>query len=345
MQLKALTKYSIIFLFLILVLPKSASAQNNILDVTVSPVFFDFSNSSGSKINDKIRIRNNTTSPIDLKISVGKLGPTEDGVLTIIEPKPEDNYINWLKFENQNITASPQEWTDIPFSIDIPSDAAFGYYWAVSIEQAKAVSNDENAAKVSGAAAIPILLNVKKDGAKTQAEIVEFKSKSFINQFLPVDFQTMIKNTGNVHIRPVGNIFISGQGQKDIAILDVNPESGTILPSATREFANSWTDGFLVYEPVVEDDEVKTDENGAPVTKLKINWDKLTHFRFGPYSATLVMVFDDGTRDVLIESKADFWVIPYIPVAIILGSLLIIFFLLKFILQSYINSQIRKRSR
>ncbi len=42
-------------------------------DVTVSPVFFDLSTNPDSKVSDKIRIRNNTTSPLPIKIEVKRL--------------------------------------------------------------------------------------------------------------------------------------------------------------------------------------------------------------------------------------------------------------------------------
>ncbi len=348
MQLKSkLTKCFLTLAFAIcLLFPQSTNAQNKLIDVTVSPIYFDYTNNSGETIKDKIRIRNNTSTNLDLKINIGKLGPTEEtGSITILDPRPEDSYIQWLKFDSPIISARPQEWTDIPFTITIPGDAAFGYYWAVSLEQTNSSDPNNNTAKVSGAAAIPILLNVKKDGAKTQASVVEFKPKSFINQFLPVEFETKIKNTGNVHIRPRGNIFISGQGTKDVAILDVNSESGSILPNLTRLFETSWIDGFIVNEPVMEDGDVKLDDKGKPKTELRIHWDKLTHIRYGPYTATLVMVFDDGTRDVLLESKADFWVIPYTVIGIGLIVLISAFLIIKFTLRSYINSQLKKRSR
>jgi len=37
-------------------------------DVTVSPVFFDLTANPGDSISNKIRIRNNTTSPLRLRL-------------------------------------------------------------------------------------------------------------------------------------------------------------------------------------------------------------------------------------------------------------------------------------
>jgi hypothetical protein len=42
---------------------------------------------------------------------------------------------------------------------------------------------------------------------------------------------------------------------------------------------------FLVREPVIQDGQVKLDKNGKPVENLSINWNKLTSFRIGKYTA------------------------------------------------------------
>lgn len=339
-----MTKYYLVVAALLLsvvfALPVSALAQQAPLDVTVSPVFFDFTAKPGDTINERIRVRNNTASELKLKLEVSKMGPGTNGELVIIDPKPEDTYINWLKLDSATLDAKPQEWTDLGFSIAIPQEAAFGYYWIIQIKQDNSGATT-GGANISGAAAVPVLLNVQKDGATPKVEITDFSVGSFINQYLPVSFKTKLTNTGNVHLKPRGNIFISGQGQTDLAILDVNQASGAILPQASRTFDSSWTDGFLVNDPVMENGEVKKDTSGQPVTSLKVNWDKFTHFRFGPYTATLVMVYDDGQKDVMIQQKTNFWVIPYAILAGGLVGLGLLIFIIKLVLTSYIKSQLK----
>jgi hypothetical protein len=42
-------------------------------DVTVSPVFFDLSSNPGGVVTDKIRIRNNGSSPLPIKLTIKRL--------------------------------------------------------------------------------------------------------------------------------------------------------------------------------------------------------------------------------------------------------------------------------
>lgn len=315
-------------LFLLPIFLTSASltfAQANQLDLTTSPLFFEFSTEKGAIITDKIRVRNNSGAPIPLQVSLQRLAPGRNSEVELSDPKGGDEFVSWLNIENQTITAGPREWTDIPFTINVPDTAAFGYYFALLLSQTPP-EQEAGTAKVTGGVAVPVLINVKAPGAKAEGQLVEFKPKSFINEYLPVEFVARVSNLGNIHIKPRGNIFIRS-GNNDLAILEVNQEMGSILPQAQRSFESSWTDGFLVRE------------NG----KLTVNWNKLTDFRFGRYIGQLLMVYDDGTRDITLEGTTTFWVIPYKIIGGALVVLIGLIFVIRKLLKAYVASEIKRR--
>jgi hypothetical protein len=328
--------------FILILSPRANAQTPGSYDVTISPVFFDLSANPGTTLSETIRVRNNTNSSLPIKVEVKKLTGDPQGNLTIVD-NTDDDYLSWVKFPNKNVIARPLEWTNIPFTIDIPSSAAYGYYYAISLTQNNAEKTKTTGATINGAAAVPLLLNVRQNGAKAEIKVDKFSANSFINEYLPVDFTTVIENTGNVHVAPRGNIFISTGKDKPIATLDVNSGSSNVIPNTKKTFENSWEEGFLVRKPVMEDGVAKTDKNGHPVTKLTVNWDKLTDFRFGKYDANLILIYNDGQRDVPVESTVSFWVIPY---KVIIGTIvfLVLFFLLvRFVLRKYVAGQVNKR--
>ena len=81
---KALIIITLGILFLSFTASVLAQAPQN-YDVTVSPVFFDLSANPGQTITEKIRIRNNTTAPLPLKVSIKRLAGDEVGDLTLNE--------------------------------------------------------------------------------------------------------------------------------------------------------------------------------------------------------------------------------------------------------------------
>ena len=311
-------------------------------DVTVSPVFFDLSANPGDTLSDKVRIRNNTTSPLPIKLAVERLAGDVNGDLTL-KQDANDNTLSWITFQKDTIVANPLEWTEVPFTITIPKDAAYGYYWAITFKQDNTNPLAKTGAAITGAAAVPILLDVRKPGAKADAKILKFTTDNFINEYLPINFKIQVQNIGNIHVKPVGNIFITNGLSKNIATLEVNTAGGNIIPETNRIFNTSWDDGFIVNEPVIEDGQIKLDKNGKPVNRLVINWNKLTSFRIGKYTASLLLVFDNGKKDVPLEATLTFWVIPWKVLIVLFVSLTVLIILIRIILKWYINREIRKR--
>ncbi len=310
-------------------------------DVTVSPVFFDLTLKPGDTISNKVRIRNNTNSPLPIKLSVQKMTGDANGNLTLRDD-PSDPALSWIKFTNQSFVAAPLEWSDVPFTITVPSDAAYGYYFAINFTQDNNSPLKRSGAAITGAAAVPVLLDVRREGAKAEAKILNFNVNNYINEYLPVDFSVKVQSQGNIHVAPYGNIFI-GADNHQLASLEVNPGQGNIIPGTNKTFTASWDDGFLVKEGVLENGQPKLDKNGKPVEKVTINWNAVTSFRIGKYTANLLLVYDNGTRDIPMEAKIDFWVIPYKLIGFTLGALVVIILLVRFLLKFYINREVRKR--
>jgi hypothetical protein len=335
--------------FLILIISGSILATKTLAqsptpanyDVTVSPVFFDLSANPGDSLSNRIRFRNNTNSPLPIKLTVQKMTGDTNGELTLRDDK-NDSSLSWIKFSSDTFVAKPLEWTDVPFTIDIPKDAAYGYYFAVSFTQDNTSPIKRTGTTITGAAAVPILLDVKKAGAKAQAKIIQFSVDNYINEYLPVNFSVKVENQGNIHVSPHGNIFIS-EGNNDLASLDVNPTLGNIIPNTNKTLTAAWNDGFLVREPIMEDGQVKLDKNGKQLERIIINWNKLTSFRIGKYTANLLLVYDNGTRDVPLEASVSFWVFPWKVMGLLLIFLIVAVVLARFLLKFYINREVKRR--
>src|ERR1035437_2315946 len=196
---KKLLLLPLIFLGLFLFVSVSAHAQSPTppnYDVTVSPVFFDLTANPGDSLSNKIRFRNNTTSPLPIKLVVQKMTGDTNGDLTLRDDK-NDSSLSWIKFSEQTFVAKPLEWTDVPFTIAVPKDAAYGYYFAVSFTQDNSSKVKKTGATITGAAAVPILLDVKKAGAKADAKIVSFSVDNYVSEYLPVNFSVKVQNQGN----------------------------------------------------------------------------------------------------------------------------------------------------
>lgn len=309
----------------VVVTPPPAAIQP--IDLTVSPITLNLLTNPGEKTTSSIKIFNNSTEKEYLELKLAKFVADRTGSRPQIrEFESRDEYQHWLTFENNKIEVNPGEWQTVDLDFSPPNEAALTYYYAIIVKR-QVDTVDENATTVvTGAPAILVLANVASPNAIQELQLVEFKTEKKFYEYLPTEFKINIKNTGNIHLNPLGNIFIDRGKVKDVALLSFNKENGLILPGSERTYSTRWTEGFPVYEPVLENGVEKKDKNGKTIYKLNWDFSKIKQLRFGKYTANLLLVYDNGERDIPIESAVTFWVIPWkIGIVIItLGTLVLI---------------------
>lgn len=287
-------------------------------NISTTPVVANLETKPGAVTSTKIQVRNNNVSTERIKVSLLKFGSNNtDGSPQLIDLEPNDEFLKWVQFSETSFNAEPNVWKTIDFTVTPPASAAFGYYYAVVFTRDDATTQTETT-NLNGAVAIPILLNVSAPGEIRKANITSFKSDKNVFEFLPAAFTVQMKNEGNTHVAPRGNIFIT-KGSKSIASLEINQAKGNILPGTSRQFASDWSDGTPVYKLKEVDGKVVL-KDGKQVRSLSWSQFDPSKVRFGKYHAKIAMVYDDGTSDVSSEAELDFWVIPWR----IIGALLFV---------------------
>ncbi len=311
--------------FLILILPVSAQTNSGDLRLTTSPLPINLKTAPGSIVTANLKVKNDGTKTENIKISLMKFkADSQTGAPMLLDREPGDDFFDWVSFSESSFTLPSNEWKTITAAFNVPTTASFGYYYAVVFSRAdEEVKPGERQTVITGGTATLVLLEVQVPNAKREIQITEFSADKKMYEFLPAAFTVKLRNTGNVHIAPRGNIFIQhlpgGEGagfinkgnKTDIAILEVNPGQGSILPDSPRSFEEKWDDGFPVYQVKTENGNAVLDDKGNQVYELKWDFKDASKLRFGKYTAKLLMVYDDGKRDVPIEGEVSFWVVPW----------------------------------
>lgn len=303
-------------------------------NIITSPLPINLQTAPETTLKTDIRIKNGSTKTERLKVSLMKFAAYgEEGKPSIAERAPGDDYFDWVTFSPSVFDAPPNEWVTIKMTINVPKTAAFGYYYAAAFSRAgtpKPGTNKENV--LVGSTAVLVLVDVKSPNSKRVAGISSFTANKKFYEFLPSTFNIKIRNSGNVHLIPTGNIFIT-RGGKAVATLDVNKVAGNVLPGSNRIFSTSWNDGFPVYALNEENGKSVLDKNGKQITALHWDFTKASHLKIGHYTAHLVMAYDNGLRDVPLEATVSFWVIPVrvilLAIAIPTVPSLIVYLLMK----------------
>lgn len=321
----------IISLFTGLISAPTTQAQSSGVNLTTSPLPITLSMTPGATSVTDVRVQNSSNQTQKIKVTLMKFGAYgEEGKPALQERQPGDDYFDWVSFSPSSFDAPPKQWTTVKMTIKTPKTAAFGYYYAVVFSPADQTPAGEGNVLL-GSSAVLVLLDVKSPNAKRSAKIADFSVDRKSYEFLPVDFSVRLRNDGNVHLKPGGTIYIK-RGGKQVAAIPFNPGSGNILPGSYRVYTSSWDDGFPVYVAKEDNGKILT-KDGKPVRELRWDFSKLPDLKFGRYTANLLVVYDDGTRDVPLEATVSFWVVPWRLILyafiIIVGPALIVYLIMR----------------
>ena len=314
------------------------------INLTLSPISIQLDVNPGQSETSQIKIRNNGTEDEPLKVSFGTFGFNERTQQIDLNQELPGESLGWISVDLPEIVVKPGEWETVNVTFAPPADSALTYYYAVIFSRIDQVVPEGATTRVTGAPAVLVLTNVVSPLSKRELQLESFSVPKVWVEFLPQSFLLKIRNSGNIHLSPIGNIFIDGMGKKDIAVLPANPKNTVILPGSMRELTSTWEDGFPRWQTKMTDGQPVRDEAGVVRQELKWDFSQADRFRIGKYTAHLLLVYDNGERDIPIESYVSFWVIPWrISLAIVAITIFFLAGLRSFIL-SIVRSVRRKKA-
>lgn len=312
-----------------LTVPSSYNPERGI-NITLSPVFLSLATDPGESVSSQFRVTNNNDFDEYFQVSLIKIEADQDGTSPVIKDiNLEDEFIKWVTYTPETFLLNPNQGQTIKVTISPPEDAALGYYYGFAVSRMEGSIEDElgeSGTAITASVAISILLNVNSPNAKREIQILDFTTDSLFYEYLPTKFNIRVKNTGNIHVVPFGEIFIDSTFNKEIAVLPTNKGFGNVLPGIERVFTSIWDDAFAVRVPKDVNGVVEKNDKGEIVYEAKFDFSKANLFRFGHYTANLIMVYDNGERDIPIEATVSFWVIPWkiVGVGLIVLALVLI---------------------
>ena len=213
------------------------------------------------------------------------------------------------------ITLKPKEIQKLPFTIDIPKDAAPGGYYSVVRFSGTAPGIDSTGVSLSASVGALIFMRVNGD-AHEKLSIASFDAVTKQNkpqtvlEGTPIIFAVRIKNEGNVHEQPAGQIMITDMFGKTVAGLNVNLPPRNILPGTIRRF--------------------ETHLDKTVIGKKML---------FGMYHATVSI---KDAKGQIITDKLTFWVIPWKLMIIGTFAVILGFIMLRRMIRGYNQAIIRK---
>lgn len=282
-----------LFLLLIIMLlwPQVIVAQTEFREISISPFLEELKVDKGGTVSSGIEVTNTSGKNITVAISARDFLPGQRGEPEFI-PDTEFNDVtfslaSWIKFPSGNqFELAPNETKKIPYTVNPPVNAEQGsHYGAVLFSLA-------GGATLSGVGinqSIGTIIIVSYGEARPEGQL-EFSAEPTIIWWNDrVEFTNQFINSGRVHVKPKGEVYVTNILGKIVASPATNRDAANVLPQSDRTFISEW-------DP--------------------------SSFAFGPYTVESVISF--GDQKLELRQKETVWVLPvYFLIVIALVLVLI----------------------
>lgn len=224
--------------------------------LTISPPIVEQEISPGETKVNTIRISNPTASLVEAyPRAMDFAAKGETGEPAFSEGQGDVNSYalsSWISFSEPKIAMAPEQVKEFKYTITVPANAEPGGHYGAVFFATEPPKSDESSSQVSLSTMIGSLVLVKVPGNITErAEVLEFKAaKNIYFSAKSVDIDTRVSNTGNVHVKPLGEIKLTNIFGQSPATLEFNSQRGNVLPESVRKFQNNWHGSILTVGPI-----------------------------------------------------------------------------------------------
>lgn len=312
--------------------------------LTISPPSIEFTVQPGNQADFVVKLYNETEKKQELFMNATTFtSGSESGIPVYNFDSPKEDIATWIKLDTAPIVLEPQGRQAVVVSVNVPDNAGpGGHYGIVSFSSVPPTTSAEGKPQVAIAQGIGTLLLVKVEGdIQESATISSFSVTKKLYTQLPIDFTAVYQNTGNIHLKPIGNITVTNIFKKQSTLLAFNKQKGATLPKSTRTYATTWQN---------------TQNSDLYGNVWKKFWtafhNERTNFALGKYTATLNVATGTSTDELATSVPAtgvkntasvSFWVLPWhIMLVYGLGGVIILLLLILAIVKY--NAWIRRRA-
>jgi len=289
-----ITRLPVIALALVLFVPTMTLAQESI-SLSVSPTLFDMTASPTQDWSSNVRVINANEAPLKIYTDVVNFRPDGEGGRGSMSPVLDDErngstLAEWITVTDTEQLIPAEQTVAIPFTIDVPEDAAPGGHYAAILIGTRSFDATQGTAQVETAQVVTALVFLRVAGdIQETGQIRDFTTSRLVSEVPAMDFSIRFENTGNVHLQPQGNITITNMWGRERGILPINQNSqfGNVLPESIRKYNFSWSGDWSFAD-------------------------------IGRYKAVATLAYGEQTKRFT-DSTTMFWVIPWRALLLVLA--------------------------
>jgi hypothetical protein len=263
----------------------SASAQTQ-RTMTIVPPSVAANLDPGAKTEGKLKVINDSDTPLTFNAVMRDfIVQDSSGTPSVLPPDiTTDRRFSaskWIAIYPSSFTVNPGEKQELSYYIQVPADARpGGHYAAVMYTPEGSGGPQGSGANVS--TQIGTLFYVAINGPITEkADVTKFFANPF-QEYGPVKILTQIRNLGDLHVKPTGNITVSNAFGGKVA--EIKFDEKNIFPGGiTRDYESTFGKGFLIGPYTAKFSGIYGKDNSLPLVASVTFW-------VFPWKITLVII-------------------------------------------------------
>ncbi len=283
------------------VLPSFAQSD---LSIGVAPTSKILKMSPGETYTDEIVFWNLSQNGDTYKVFISGFEQIENQPGTAIILTPEDDAIapysasKWVTVQKDTLVLEPNKNTKLGYSITVPNDTTNGEFnfeiFLISETDAQQMGT---ATFANLAAGTPFLIQIGDEFVEN-AELLEFYSDKKMYEKINVNLLTRIKNLGDTHITPTGEIVIENIFKQEVARIPFNKNNQSLLRDTIGNYEDSWVQSSYL----------------SPNNAIAL----------GPLKAKLIVTYRSFQPGfAVLDAQTTFWIIPWKIIIAVLAVLLL----------------------
>ena len=216
--------------------------------IRISPPNFELEAKPGETVAQQIRVSNQGSGPLPITMQVAGFTPTgqEGQVALTEEEQAEFGIVSWITVTPNEFLLQPGDQPgdqqEVTFLIEIPENAPPGGHYVSILASIGSGAATQGGVAVGQRIGSLVLLRVAGEIVE-QAELAKLSAPALAAKG-PITLDVLVRNTGNVHIRPAGVITVKGTFGGEITKLPL--EQKNVLPDSERAFSATWDTGWRI---------------------------------------------------------------------------------------------------
>lgn len=243
-----------------------------------------------------------TKGTYNVYISGFKQIQNQPGTAVILTPEEDSKALysasKWVTVSEEVLVLEPNRNSKLQYTITVPNDVTDGEYNAeIFLISKNDSTKDGNVTFTNLASGVPILIEIGDEFVEN-AELLRFVSDKKTYEKPYVKFLTTIKNLGDTHVSPKGEIVVTNIFKQEVARIPFNRSTQSLLRDNTGNYEDSWIQsGYL-----------------SPNNAIAV----------GPMKATLLVTYRSFQPGfAVLNAQTTFWIIPWKIILAILAIILL----------------------